>query len=45
MDGHQDLKTTQIYLSFKPQADAAKRISDAFLGHRRDAPAPDKETA
>jgi integrase len=30
--GHQDLKTTQIYLSFKPQADAAKRISDAFRG-------------
>ena len=28
--GHQDLKTTQIYLSFKPQADAAKRISEAF---------------
>jgi len=30
--GHQDLKTTQIYLSFKPQADAAKRISRAFRG-------------
>lgn len=28
--GHQDLKTTQIYLSFKPQADAARRISQAF---------------
>lgn len=32
--GHQDLKTTQIYLSFKPQADAAKRISDAFADHQ-----------
>lgn len=32
--GHQDLKTTQIYLSFKPQADAAKRISEAFRGSR-----------
>jgi integrase len=30
--GHQDLKTTQIYLSFKPQADAARRISEAFQG-------------
>jgi integrase len=28
--GHQDLKTTQIYLSFKPQRDAARRISEAF---------------
>ena len=30
--GHQDLKTTQIYLSFKPQRDAAKRFSQAFSG-------------
>jgi integrase len=33
--GHQDLKTTQIYLSFKPQADAARRISEAFQGPDR----------
>ena len=30
--GHQDLKTTQIYLSYKPQRDAAERISLAFRG-------------
>jgi integrase len=30
--GHQDLKTTQIYLSYKSQRDAARRISDAFRG-------------
>lgn len=30
--GHQDLKTTQIYLSFKPQRDAAGRTSGAFQG-------------
>jgi len=41
--GHQDLKTTQIYLSFKPQADAAKRISDAFIGRRRPAPRRDQK--
>jgi site-specific recombinase XerD len=28
--GHADLKTTQIYLSYKPKADAARRLSDAF---------------
>jgi integrase len=32
--GHADLKTTQMYLSYKPKADAAKRLSEAF------APAP-----
>jgi integrase len=30
--GHQDLKTTQLYLAFKPQRGAARRISDAFRG-------------
>jgi integrase len=30
--GHQGLKTTQIYLSYKPQRDAAERISLAFRG-------------
>lgn len=35
--GHQDLKTTQIYLSFKPQADAAQRISDAFAESKPEA--------
>src|SRR4051794_40824295 len=28
--GHADLKTTQIYLQFKPKADAARRLSEAF---------------
>lgn len=28
--GHADLKTTQLYLSYRPQADAAKRLSSAF---------------
>jgi len=28
--GHQDLKTTQLYLAFKPQRGAARRISEAF---------------
>lgn len=32
--GPYDLKATQLYLSFKPQADAARRISRAFgLSH------------
>ena len=35
--GHQDLKTTQIDLSFKPQADAARRISQAFGAPSREA--------
>jgi integrase len=35
--GHQDLKTTQIYLSYKPQRDAADRISLAFRGASPDA--------
>jgi integrase len=30
--GHQDLATTQRYLQFKPKADAARRISEAFRG-------------
>jgi integrase len=30
--GHQDLKTTQLYLAFKPQHGAARRISEAFEG-------------
>jgi integrase len=30
--GHQDLKTTQLYLAFKPQRGAARRISEAFQG-------------
>jgi integrase len=28
--GHADLKTTQIYLTYKPKADAARRLSEAF---------------
>jgi integrase len=36
--GHQDLKTTQLYLAFKPQRGAARRISEAFQG--RDDPEP-----
>lgn len=28
--GHADLKTTQIYLAYKPKADAARRLSAAF---------------
>jgi integrase len=28
--GHADLKTTQIYLQYKPKADAARRLSEAF---------------
>jgi integrase len=30
--GHQNLKTTQLYLAFKPQRGAARRISEAFQG-------------
>jgi integrase len=30
--GHADLKTTQIYLAYKPQADAARRLSEVFSG-------------
>ena len=37
--GHQDLKTTQIYLSYKPQRDAAERISRAFRGSNPEASA------
>ena len=28
--GHADITTTQIYLSYKPRADAARRLGDAF---------------
>ena len=28
--GHQDIRTTQMYLQFKPKHDAARRLSDAF---------------
>jgi integrase len=28
--GHADLKTTQIYLAYKPKGDAARRLSEAF---------------
>lgn len=28
--GHADLKTTQIYLSYREQADAADRLARAF---------------
>jgi integrase len=28
--GHADLKTTQMYLAYKPKADAARRLSEAF---------------
>ncbi len=34
--GHADLKTTQIYLAYKPRSDAARRLSQAF----EPAPAP-----
>jgi integrase len=33
--GHADLKTTQIYLQFKPKADAARRLSEAFGPERQ----------
>jgi integrase len=38
--GHQDLKTTQLYLAFKPQDGAARRISEAFNGRRPKDSAP-----
>lgn len=28
--GHQDIRTTQLYLQFKPKHDSARRLSDAF---------------
>jgi integrase len=44
--GHQDLKTTQLYLAFKPQRGAARRISEAFQGaDLRRAPAESAEGA
>jgi len=32
--GHADLKTTQLYLSYRPQADAAKRLASVFGSER-----------
>jgi integrase len=32
--GHQDIRTTQLYLQFKPKHDAARRLSAAFEDHR-----------
>ena len=32
--GHADPKTTQIYLAYKPKADAARRLSAAFEASR-----------
>jgi integrase len=44
--GHQDLKTTQLYLAFKPQQGAARRISVAFQGRRDpELAAEDEESA
>ena len=43
--GHQDLKTTQVYLSYKPQRDAAERISLAFHGLAPEAVQQDAELA
>ncbi len=37
--GHADLKTTQLYLSYRPQADAARRLSAVFGANR-----PTRET-
>ena len=28
--GHADFSTTEIYLSYKPRADAARRLAEAF---------------
>jgi hypothetical protein len=28
--GHADFATTQIYLSYKPRAEAARRLAEAF---------------
>lgn len=39
--GHADFATTEIYLSYKPRADAAKRLALAF----EERPAPDAGTA
>ena len=36
MDGPPDLATTQLYLAFKPQRGAARRISEAFQGRDRE---------
>jgi hypothetical protein len=30
MDGHADFATTEIYLSYKPRAEAARRLAAAF---------------
>jgi len=34
--GHEDIRTTQAYLQFKPKHDAARRLSAAFDGERED---------
>jgi integrase len=41
--GLQDLKTTQLYLAFKPQQGAARRISEAFRGRRDPELMPERE--
>lgn len=33
--GHADLKTTQLYLSYRPQEDAARRLAAVFGSTRR----------
>jgi integrase len=37
--GHADFSTTEIYLSYKPRADAARRLGEAFAGQ----PSPGSE--
>ena len=38
--GHADIKTTQVYLAYKPKADAARRLSEAFGAAPAESEAP-----